>query len=343
MIERLPGIYEIELTSDQGVTTRMHVFLIPGADGERSLMIDAGYRRKSCLQTMEKAFKELGISCDQLDIFLTHKHHDHTGLVSVFAGRGARVFMNQDENRHQYDCLYYNLTPEQNSDQNRVIKSAGVTCEKTPELWNMFMEARRRAENRKGWAYEIADFKSLPVTEGQIFSYGDYRFEAVSLRGHTYGQMGIFERNKRFLFSADQIIDGIVPIVGTSFPDEHLLELYFDSLRRLKHEYGDCLLLPAHEKPIRDVKRVADRIIFSYLDKTDMIKRILDHSRKKMTVREIACVAYGMNKLPGDVDEFVKLKMVMSKTFSCLEYLRDEDFVIRTEEDGTFYWQSAQA
>ena len=100
----------------------------------------------------------------------------------------------------------------------------------------------------------------------------------MGLKGHTYGQMGLYDRNHKILFCADQVIDGIVPIVGTTYPDEHLLKGYFDSLEKLKHQYGDCLILPAHKEPIRDVKRVVDRIVFAYLDKTDLIKHILDLS-----------------------------------------------------------------
>ena len=44
-------------------------------------------------------------------------------------------------------------------------------------------------------------------------------------------------------------------------------------------------------------------------------------------------------KVPVDENEFIKLKMVMSKCFSCLEYLRDEDFAVREEKNGTFYWR----
>lgn len=339
MVERLPGIFEIELTSDRGVTNKIHVFLIPGGSGKRSLMIDTGYRKQNCLETMEEVLSQFGISFDSLDIFLTHKHHDHTGLVSTYAARGARVFMNPEENRHHYDCLYYNRNQADLSDQYQVLRSVGVTPEGTPEIWEMFREIRKRVAENKGWEYEVPEFDFIPVKEGDSFACGDYRFQAVHLRGHTYGQMGLYEKSKRLLFCADQIIDGIVPIVGTSYPDEHLLKLYFESLEQIKHEYGDCLLLPAHQKLIPDAGPVINRIIFSYLDKTDMIKRILDHSRRKMTVREIACVAYGMEKLPGSTEEFVKLKMVMSKTFSCLEYLRDEDFAVRTQEDGIFYWE----
>lgn len=340
MTECLPGIYEIKLTSDQGTTRQIQIFLIPGKAGERSLMIDTGYRKKNCLSIMEHALETLGIEYSQLDIFLTHKHYDHTGLASFYESQGARLFMNEEENRHPYDCLYYNHDQGDGEDQYQVLRSVGVTPEETPEIWEMFMEIRRRVESNRGWEYEVQPFAFFPVQPGQEFCYGDYSFQAVPLKGHTYGQMGLFDSDKRVLFSGDQIIDGIVPIVGTTYPDEHLLQAYFESLSRLKHEYGDCLLFPAHGGSIREVRRIADRIIFSYLDKTDMIKRILDNSRREMTVREIGCTAYGMRDIPEDTAEFVKLKMVMSKTFSCLEYLVDQDFVIRTEKEGILYWKS---
>ena len=342
MIERLPGIFEIELTAGGEVTDKVRIFLIPGKPGERSLMIDTGYNKPHCLREIDEALETLGIDCGSLDVFLTHIHHDHSGHAYVFAERGSRVFMNPQENRRHYDCLYYKRDQDDYSDQHQAVRSVGVTPEETPQLWDMFTEIRLRVENNKGWIFEVPDFDFFPIKAGQIFSYGDYCFEAIHLKGHTYGQMGLYEREKRIVFTADQIIDGIVPIVGTTYPDEHLLKGYFDSLEQFKHEYADCLLIPAHEEIIRDVKPVISRIVFAYLDKADMIKRILDHSRRKLTVREVACLAYGMKDLPGNMMELVKLKMVMSKSFSCLEYLLDEDFVIRTEENGIFYWQSAQ-
>ena len=50
-------------------------------------------------------------------------------------------------------------------------------------------------------------------------------------------------------------------------------------------------------------------------------------------------LAYGMKELPKNKEQFLLLKMITSKTFSCLEYLRDEDFVYRTEKDGVLYWE----
>lgn len=340
MLERAPGIYEVELYNNQGGISEIKIFLIPGRDQGRALMVDAGFRIRECLNSMEEAMERLGITYDKLDIFLTHKHHDHCGLASIYAERGARLFMNPQEDRHCYDCLYSDHSHRYQEGQPQVLRSVGVTPQMTPQVWDMFMAVNRRMEEHKGWRFEIPDFSYLPVNPGQSFSYGGYEFQTVPLKGHTFGQMGLYEKKHRIMFCADQVIDGIVPIVATTYPDEHLLQGYFDSLAYFKHEFADCLVLPAHNEPIRNVKRAVDRIVFSYLDKTDMIRHILDHGRHKMTTREVACLAYGMGSVPADESEFIKLKMVISKTFSCLEYLYDTDFAIRTSEDGIFYWEA---
>ena len=69
-------------------------------------------------------------------------------------------------------------------------------------------------------------------------------------------------------------------------------------------------------------------------------RQILDHGHHRMTTKEVACLAYGIDHVPRDQSEFIKLKMVISKPFSCLEYLYDEDFAIRTLEGGSYYWEA---
>ena len=104
MIMRLPGIYEERLSRFRDGETEINIFLIPGNHGERSLMIDAGFKDRRCLAQMERALSCLDITYDKLDVFVTHKHHDHSGLASEYAELGARILMNPEENRHHYDC-----------------------------------------------------------------------------------------------------------------------------------------------------------------------------------------------------------------------------------------------
>ncbi len=340
MIERAPGVFEVKLYGGESSgVSEMRIFIIPGRNGQRSLMVDAGFRRRSCMRDLEAALYELEIDVRNLDIFLTHKHTDHCGLASEFARKGARLFMNPQEERHSYDCLYYSHSLPFREGRAEVLRTIGISPEMRPELWEMFEQTGQGITDDFERSFEIRDFPYQPVREGQFFCYGGYHLEALPLKGHTYGQMGLYDREKRLVFCADQVIDGIVSIVATSYADEHLLQGYFDSLARFKTELADCLLLPAHREAIRDVGRVVDRIVFSYLDKTDMIRRILDYGRGRMTVLEIACIAYGVKQAPRSENEFLRLKSVISKTFSCLEYLYDIDLALRERREGTLYWE----
>lgn len=342
MIERVPGIYEVVLKDKEKEVSEIRIFLIPGGRGERSLMVDAGFGSWESLAVMEVAMAELGIRYENLDVFLTHKHHDHCGLASTYAKKGARLFMNPEEERHSYDCLYFRMGDEAAAEQRQVLRSVGIAEDRTPRLWNQFMELNERiGKKREPWVYTIHDYPYVPVKEGHLFVYGDYRFQAVLLRGHTFGQMGLYDKEKKVLFSADQVIDGIVPIVGTTHKDEHLLELYFQSLARFKKDYKDCVILPAHNGPLKDAPGVVDRIAFSYLNKMDQMKRHVEDGGEEKTVWQVAKQAYRIREIPMDDEEFVLMKSMISKTFSCLEYLHDRELVRREERDGVLYWTHA--
>lgn len=332
--ELFPGIYQVELHSNLKGISEIKIYLIPGQD--RSLMVDTGFRDPECYRILKAAMAELSIRPEKLDVFLTHKHNDHCGTAYLLAEEGARIFLNPVEDRHRYDCLHY--SHGESDDQDEVLRFVGVTREGTPELWKLFKDlviADKEGE------LMIAKFPSMPLMAGDRFCYGDYRFTAVPLSGHTLGQMGLYEEEKRLLFSADQVLNGIVPIVGTSFKDEGLLERYFRSLEEIKEKYGDCTLIPAHSTvPVENPSATIDHIVFAYLEKIHLMKQILDHSRAPMTTRQVACIAYGIRGIPENLDQLMKLKMVISKTFSCLEYLYGQDFAVRTERDGTLYWES---
>ena len=85
----------------------------------------------------------------------------------------------------------------------------------------------------------------ISIGSGEVLRYGDYTFETVELKGHTFGQLGLFDKENKIFFCADQVIDGIVPIVATTYPDEHLLKGYFASMERFRHELVIvCCFLP---------------------------------------------------------------------------------------------------
>ncbi len=334
MKELLPGIYQVELHSSAHGINEIKIYIIPG--NPRSLMIDTGFRDMACLAVLEEAQKELEISTSALDIFLTHKHHDHCGLAYMLAQKGARIFQNPVEERHRYDCLHHSRGHSE--EQNVVLRFVGITDEHTPKLRRMFRELANQGKDEDLLIEKYAYTPALPEDR---FHYGNYSFEAVPLSGHTLGQLGLYDEKKKLIFSGDQVINGISPIVATSYKDEGLLRRYFHSLDRLKERYGDCTFIPAHGPvPVEDPKTAIDRIVFAYLEKIQIMKRILDHAREPMTIRQVAAIAYGVNGTPEDLDQLMRFKMILTKTFSCMEYLHEQDFAVRTEANGVLYWEA---
>ncbi|MCI8949066.1 MAG: MBL fold metallo-hydrolase [Lachnospiraceae bacterium] len=339
LAEILPGIYRLELCSKFKSINKINIFIIPGKDRkrDRSLMVDVGFHDEDCMMNLERAVNTLGISFDRLDLFLTHKHHDHCGLAYMVERLGTRIFMNPKEERHHYDCLHYNS--QSYEDQARVLRFAGITKERTPKLWDMFTAVVEEDTLKE---FHISQFHYIPISPQDSFCYGGYKLEAVPLKGHTLGQMGLAEHQAKLFFSGDQIIQKIVPIVATSYKDEHLLKGYFDSLKYVKEQLGGYRLFPSHNTMLagENLQKTIDHIVFAYLEKIQLIRQLVLHGRRPMTVVQIAMLAYGVQELPKNREQFVFLKMITSKTFSCLEYLLDEDFVTREERNGVLYWEA---
>lgn len=341
MIECTPGIYQFTLYDHVNKTNEIQIFIIRGSFGERSLMIDAGFQNQESMQIMEKALSDLDISYADLDVFLTHKHHDHTGLARFLSQKGARIFMNPEEDRHPYDCLYYSRSQKALEEQVRVLRTVGVTQEKTPRLWSNLMalnETLKLPENSGYFGGKPYPYQ--PIAEGQIFSCGRYTFQAIPLRGHTFGQMGLYDREHNLVFSADQIIDGIVPIVATAYMNEHLLKFYVQSLKDFKERYRGCLVYPAHNASFTDSASIIETILSAYQEKLDLIRQILAFSTKPVTTQEAAFLTYGIQPFSPMEEEstIIKIKMILTKTFSCLEYLHDRGEVSRADNDGVLYW-----
>lgn len=334
MKEIISGIYELKLYNYGGANS-VSVYLIPGRKGERSLMIDAGFSGPESERDLLAALTELKIAIPDLDVLITHKHHDHCGQAKMLGDQGASVYMNALEDRHRYDCLVGNRTRSALEEQRLVLQTVGITEKAEPDIWGQFMAANEKP----GWLFAIEAFPYLPLQEKQRFSVGSYHFYPYPLMGHTFGQTGLHEPERKLLFSADQIINGMAPIVGTTHIDEHLLNSYFESLEGLKHGFESWQIFPAHKGKIKHLTATVDQTVYAYLKKLDLMKRVLIRNKEPMTVKGIACKVYGIDNSSGSEKEFKKLKMVISKTFSCLEYLYDKGLVNRFEENGILYWQ----
>ena len=118
-----------------------NLYIIRGED--RSLMVDTSNNTERDWNILKGMVDALGIDCRKLDIFITHEHPDHTGLVPKLQTLGARAFMNPDETRKRVDLLHSYLADEHARIEN--LRIVGVTKEETPEVFDTFMEYTTKA------------------------------------------------------------------------------------------------------------------------------------------------------------------------------------------------------
>lgn len=92
--------------------------------------------------------------------------------------------------------------------------------------------------------------KILPLSEGDIFDLGLWKFEVICTPGHTPGSIMLLERDKGILISGDSIQNGMMYMFGEgrSVPKliaslEKIMAMR-DSIRIIYPSHSDCPLTP---------------------------------------------------------------------------------------------------
>ena len=89
--EVMRNIYRIPVPLPNNPLRELNCYLIRGKD--RSLLIDTGFRQETCRRALFDGLQELNVRMEDTDIFLTHLHSDHTGLLPEVASASSRVFI----------------------------------------------------------------------------------------------------------------------------------------------------------------------------------------------------------------------------------------------------------
>ena len=144
--------------------------------GERSLLIDTGFRQQSCREAMERQLAETHVDRDRLDIFCTHLHSDHTGLAPELIRPGCRIYIGE-------------------------IDSPGVKNASDPSCWKrLYGEYVRdgftQAEMEALWGDNPAQTAAPPwreglyteLQDGAALHYGGRMLRCVLTPGHTPGR-----------------------------------------------------------------------------------------------------------------------------------------------------------
>lgn len=231
----LPGLYRIEIPLPRNPLKAINCYVVEGP--ERTLIVDTGMNREECRTALRSGLRELGVDPSRADLFITHMHSDHSGLVHDLVAEGARAYCSRIDAE-----VIVNGT-----DWSRVLDRAASHGFPSEEL-------RQVPEKHPGARYRSRGAVEFTlVGEGDLISVGEYAFRCVETPGHSVGHLCLYEPDRKILVSGDHVLGDITPNITGWLGEEMALSRYLSSLEKVYGLDVD-LVLPGHRRAFNDCK-----------------------------------------------------------------------------------------
>ena len=228
-----PSIYKLYIPLTGNALKNLNCYVL--IDGGESLVIDTGFRNSECKAALMGGLAKLGVSPAHTKLFVTHLHSDHCGMAEYFDYPDTTIYMGGRE----YDYLLYVLECIPDSSMHRFS---------APQLAGGFPEEYLRAASESNPARIFMSSRAFPVTkvrDGDELRVGSVRLEAVSVPGHTPGQMILYLPEEKILFSADHVLFDITPNITCWSGIHDPLGQYLKSLDKIL-AYDIKTVFPGH-------------------------------------------------------------------------------------------------
>ena len=235
--EVLPGIFRIEVPIPHSPLKATNAYLICG--DERNLLVDTGQNRPESLNALNEGLSKLSVDLSATDIFLTHMHADHSGLLSFFKTSTTRIYASAEDAGR----VNHMLTAD---DPMKNLYHAALRNGFLPEEAGLAI--RRHPGNAAG---SQAPLEFSFVEDGDEIQVADYHFVCIATPGHTPGHICLYESQKRFLISGDHILGDISPNITHYLGDGDPLADFLGSLNKVDKLIVEKVL-PGHRRIFTD-------------------------------------------------------------------------------------------
>lgn len=254
-----PDIYLIHIPLLDNPLKNLNCYVIKTND--KNLIIDTGFNSPDCYEALTSELNQLDIDINKTELFLTHMHSDHTGLVSSLMNDDSIIYMSEVD----YEYVKLMLNGYWIKDDKNYIKE-GFTKSELSSLWTSNPAKIYNPDKL---------FNITAVEDNTKFNIGDYEFTCISTPGHTPGHMCLYLEKEKILFSGDHILFDISPNISRWPTVENSLKDYINSLRKIK-EYDIKLTLAAHRNNENALHYRIDQLIHHHELRLEETLEIVD-------------------------------------------------------------------
>lgn len=307
-----PDIYTIYIPLPNNPLKSLNCYVIKTKN--KNLIIDTGFNLPACYEALIDGLKELNIDINNTELFLTHMHADHTGLVSSIMKDDSIIYMSAVD----YEYVRLMLDGYWIKRNKEYIKEG--FNEHELNLLVTVNPAKIYNPDRL--------FKIIAIEDNSKFYVGEYELTCISTPGHTPGHMCLYLEKEKILFSGDHILFDISPNISRWPTLENSLKNYIDSLKKIK-KYDINLTLPAHRNNDMDLYNRIDQLIHHHELRLEEIHEIII-SNPGLNAYDIAGKMKWSLKGKKWEDAPVQQKwFAVGETLAHLDYLEIENKVYR--------------
>lgn len=326
LLYKKPEIYRMLIPLPENPLKTLNSYLIKLEN--RNLLIDTGFNRPECHEALIENLKELNVDMEKTDIFLTHLHSDHTGLINKIAHKNSKVYIGKID----YEYMFENLEGFNWEESEKRFASEGFPYE--------IIERLRDTNQAKIFAPD-GMFESILVEDGYKFNVDKLEFTVILTSGHTPGHTCLYLEKEKLLFSGDHILFDITPNITSWLRVKDSLRNYIESLEKIK-KLEITKTFPGHRATSDDVYSRIDEIIEHHKSRlTDTLEVIKEKSAKEgLTAYEIASfVKWNMRgkswtEFPDNQKWFA-----VGETLSHLDYLFNENKIEKFKDNDMYKYK----
>ena len=232
MEEVLKNIMRFPIRLPDNPLRLLNAYVIRGEAGGRNLLIDTGLPRRESREDLLTGMKDLGLTPENTDVFITHMHLDHIGNAPLLKRLGYRVLIS----RPDYEMF---CRGERTMWRDAIAR---IKNEGTPV--SLIREALGESQDL---VFMPTHLEPDTLEDGDTLAYGGYVFTCVLTSGHTIGHMCLYEKQEKILFLGDHVLFDISPNISIWEGFEDPLGSYMESLRAIG-ELEVRTVLPGHRR-----------------------------------------------------------------------------------------------